>query len=512
MKKALLLALLSIMAIASATAQQKISGTLIDRDSKEPVPMVTVQLLKADSAFVSGSVSNDSGKFVIQTPAPGKYLLKISSIGYVTTIKRLQMEAEHDIALGNIIIHSDAVMLKEAQVTAQALKVTLKEDTFVYNSAAYRTPEGSTIEELVKRLPGAQVSDDGKITINGKEVKKIMLDGKEFMTGDTKTAMKNIPTSIIDKVKAYDQKSDLARVTGIDDGDEQTVLDFGTKAGMGNGTMANVDLGVGTKDRYAERLFGGWFNKEARVFVMGNANNVNDMGFGGRGGFGRNRNGLNASKMGGANVNYEKKNVVKVDGSVRWNHSDGDVYSKNSSENFVSKSASFSNSLNQSYSRSNSWNGQARIEWTPDTMTNILFRPTASYSTSDGLGNNNSASFNDDPYKYVVDPLTEEGLKTLDENGQLVNSRSNTSMSYSRSKSLAKHHAARRRQLLRQRQQESIHQQRTSLSDSKRPGTGLYLSDQPLQPHADKELRLHLAGYIQRAAVARCLPAAALPL
>ena len=236
MKKALLLALLSIMAIASATAQQKISGTLIDRDSKEPVPMVTVQLLKADSAFVSGSVSNDSGKFVIQTPAPGKYLL-------------------------------NAVMLKEAQVTAQALKVTLKEDTFVYNSAAYRTPEGSTIEELVKRLPGAQVSDDGKITINGKEVKKIMLDGKEFMTGDTKTAMKNIPTSIIDKVKAYDQKSDLARVTGIDDGDEQTVLDFGTKAGMGNGTMANVDLGVGTKDRYAERLFGGWFNKEARVFV-----------------------------------------------------------------------------------------------------------------------------------------------------------------------------------------------------------------------------------------------------
>lgn len=436
MKKVLLLALLLMMTIASATAQQKIQGTLIDRDSKEPVPMVTVQLLKADSAFVSGTVSNDSGKFVIQTPSPRKYLLKISSIGYVTAIKRLQMEAEHDLALGNIIIHSDAVMLKEAQVTAQALKVTLKEDTFVYNSAAYRTPEGSTIEELVKRLPGAQVSDDGKITINGKEVKKIMLDGKEFMTGDTKTAMKNIPTSIIDKVKAYDQKSDLARVTGIDDGDEQTVLDFGTKAGMGKGTMANVDLGVGTKDRYAERFFGGWFNKAARIFAMGNANNVNDMGFGGRGGFGRNRNGLNASKMGGVNVNYEKKNVIKVDGSVRWNHSDGDIYSKNSSENFVSKSASFSNSLNQSYSRSNSWNGQARIEWTPDTMTNIMFRPTASYSTSDGLGNNNSASFNDDPYKYVVDPLSEDGLKTLGENGQLVNSRRNTSMSYSRNKGL----------------------------------------------------------------------------
>lgn len=104
------------------------------------------------------------------------------------------------------------------------------------------------------------------------------------MTGDTKTAMKNIPTSIINKVKAYDQKSDLARVTGIDDGDEQTVLDFGIKPGMNKGFMANVDVGVGTKDRYSSRAFGGYMKNDLKIFGMGNANNVNDMGFGGRGG------------------------------------------------------------------------------------------------------------------------------------------------------------------------------------------------------------------------------------
>lgn len=98
-------------------------------------------------------------------------------------------------ALGKLVIGADAIMLQGAVVTAQAQKVTLKEDTFVYNSAAYRTPEGSVVEELVRRIPGAEISDDGTITINGKEVKKIMVDGKEFMTGDTQTALKTcLPT------------------------------------------------------------------------------------------------------------------------------------------------------------------------------------------------------------------------------------------------------------------------------------------------------------------------------
>ncbi len=436
MKKGLLLTLLLLISVVAGAQKREISGVLIDKDSKEMVPMVTVQLLKMDSTFVTGTVTNDSGKFVIQAPANEKYILKLSSVGYITSTKRLQIQEDHDLNMGVIVFSSDAVMLKEAQVTAQAMKVTVKEDTFVYNSSAYRTPEGSTIEELVKRLPGAQVDDAGKITINGKEVKKILIDGKEFMTGDTKTAMKNIPTSVIAKVKAYDQRSDLSRVTGIDDGDEQTVLDFGTKPGMNKGLMANADVGVGTKDRYSSRLFGGFFNKRVRIFGMGNANNVNDMGFGGRGGrFGQGRNGLNAAKMAGLNMNYEKKDTLVVDASVRWNHSDGDIYSKTSSENFVSKSGSFSNSLNQNYSRGDQFNARARIEWTPDSMTNVMFRPRVSLSSSDGLTSNRSASYNVDPYLYVVDPLSAEAMAQLDADSLMVNSSQSSGISYSKTKS-----------------------------------------------------------------------------
>jgi hypothetical protein len=319
-------------------------------------------------------------------------------------------------------------------VVGQAAKVVLKEDTFVYNSSAYRVPEGSVAEELVRRLPGAQISDDGKITLNGKEVKKVLVDGKEFMTGDTKTAIKNLPTSIIDKVKAYDEKSDLTKVTGIDDGNEQTVIDFGIKKGMNKGLLSNTDIGVGNKDRYSARSMGGYFTDKIRTMMFGSANNVGDRGFGGgRGGFMSN-NGLNASKMLGGNVNYEKKNVITIDGSLRWNHNDGDVRSSSSSENFVSTVGSFSNSLNQNYTRSNSWNGQMRLEWTPDTMTDIMFRPNISYTTNDGRNMSNSAAYKDDPYKYVTDPLTAESIAALAADSMMVNTRNNSSISYSDSK------------------------------------------------------------------------------
>ena len=422
------------VSLTIAAQGTKITGTLIDRDTKEGVMLATVQMLKPDSTYVSGVLSDEKGRFSIEASAAGSYILKISSVGYTPLTKTIKVDGKKDIALGEIIFNADAIMLKGATVVGQAARVTVKEDTFVYNASAYRTPEGSVVEELVKRLPGAQVSDDGTITINGKEVKKVLVGGKEFMTGDTQTALKNLPTSIIDKIKAYDEKSDLAKVTGIDDGEEQTVLDFGIKKGMNKGVFGNVDASIGTHDRYAERLMGALFKDKTRVMLMGNLNNVNDRGFPGGGGggrFGRGAQGLNTSKMAGANFNLEPSSKLKLDGSVRWNHSNGDKRTEQSVENFVSTAGSFSNSLNQNYTRSNSWDARLRLEWTPDTMTNIMFRPSFSYSKSDGLTYGTSASYNDDPYSYVSDPLSQEAISIMDENGLMVNHRENSSISYS---------------------------------------------------------------------------------
>ena len=434
MKKSILTMLLLLMAIASFAQQRLISGQITDRDTKEAIEQVTVQLLKSDSTYVAGAISNENGLFHVTAPANGKYLLKISSVGYKSTVKHIQISDNKNLAMGKIVLGAEAIMLKGAVVTAMAQKVTLKEDTFVYNSSAYRTPEGSVVEELVKRLPGAEVSDDGTIKINGKEVKKILVDGKEFMTGDTKTALKNLPTSIIEKIKAYDEKSDLSKVTGIDDGEEQTVLDFGVKKGMNKGLISNIDLGVGNKSRYNMRGMGGYFSDNNRFMLFANANNTSDRGFGGGGpgrGFGG-ANGLNASKMIAANYNYELKDKFKFNTSLRWNHSDGDIWSRRSSENFMGSSSSFSNSLTQNFSRSNSWNGNIRLEWMPDSMTNILFRPSISWSTSDGLSGSQSASYNKDPYTITTkDPLSEEGIEELDKAEAMVNRQLTNGITYS---------------------------------------------------------------------------------
>lgn len=431
--------LLLLVSIASFAQERLVSGAIIDRDTKDPVEQVTVQLLKTDSTYVTGAISNEKGLFHLNAPENGKYLLKITSVGYKPTVKRVVIEQDKNLALGNVVVGADAIMLKGAVVTAMAQKVTLKEDTFVYNSAAYRTPEGSVVEELVKRLPGAEVSDDGTIKINGKEVKKILVDGKEFMTGDTKTALKNLPTSIIDKIKAYDEKSDLSKVTGIDDGEEQTVLDFNVKKGMNKGLMSNIDLGIGNKDRYSARGMGGYFNSNNRFMLFGNANNTSDRGFGGGGprrGFGGG-NGLNASKMLAANYNYEEKNKFKFNTSLRWNHSDGDVWSRRSSENFMGSSSSFSNSLNQNFSRSDSWNGNIRLEWMPDTMTNILFRPSISWTTNDSRSTGISASYNQNPYQYSDDPLSDEAIEKMNEDDAVVNTQRSVSLNNSKNNNIS---------------------------------------------------------------------------
>ena len=437
MRRLLVLMITASLAVLSVSAQRMVTGKVIEQETQDAVIQATASVLSGEKV-VSNGVTNTDGAFRIKAPSDGTYTLKITYVGFKTYTKKFTIKNGKDYHAGTITLSPDAIMLKGATVTARASKVTLKADTFVYNAAAFRTPEGSVVEELVKRLPGAEVSDDGTIKINGKEVKKILVDGKEFMTGDTKTDIKNMPNNIIERIKSYDQKSDLARVSGIDDGEEETVLDFGIKQGMNKGVMVNADIAAGTNNRYAGRIFGGVMQNDTKVFLMTNANNTNDMGFPGGGGggrFGGGRQGLNATKMTGVNLNYENKGKLKLDGSVRWNHSDGDAFSKRNSQSFFGETVSqYGNSISQNFTRSNGWDARMRLEWTPDSMTNIMFRPSFRLNSSDGDNGSKEATFNDNPYADVkiINPLDQ-----LDElKGILENDRSQSSVSYSDSKNL----------------------------------------------------------------------------
>ena len=425
-----LIGLCVMHAAAQEPRERTISGNVHDAELKEPMVQATVQLFWAkDSSFVGGTVTDLRGNFAVEAPSNGIFRVKISSIGFQPIQREVTIRRNQSVDMGQLMMATDAVLLKEAVVTGRAAQVVVKKDTLVYNPEAYRTPEGSPIEELIKRIPGAEVDEDGNITINGKAVKKILVDGKEFMLGDVETALKNIPVEIIQNMKFYDQQSDQARITGIEDGNKETVIDFTIKKGMNRGYMTNLDLAGGTEHRYASRGMASSFTDKTRFVLMGNFNNKDE-----NAGW-WNRRGLNANKMLGTNFNYDDGEKLKADASVRWNHRDGDNQSENASENFYSQTnRTFSNSFSRSLSRSNNWNGNIRVEWKPDTLTNLLLRANGSMGTNDGLSTSMSATYDDDPYLYVADPLGMVHDTTSPLYSHLVNHNHGASLSYGENK------------------------------------------------------------------------------
>lgn len=405
--RGLLLIVFALFA-TSAWAQKTyvISGKVIDRATRQPIEFATAQLLRSNKTMASGMSTDKAGGFTLKTTAAGKYTVKVSYVSYKTATREVTLSEKNDtVRLGTLELEPSAQALGEAVVSATQARVEQKEDTTVYNASAYRTPVGSTLEALVEQLPGVEVSDDGTITWNGKTVSEFLINGKDFFKGDTKIAMKNLPVELVSKLKAYDKKSDYTEQTGIDDGEETTVLDITTKKKLDASWVNNVDLGYGTKDRYTGRLFSTRFTERSRVSLYGSANNTSDRGFGGwRGGWG---GGLTATKSAGADFYWEndkeKRDAGRLElgGNVRYSYSGTDSQSKSNSENFLTagQGSSFANSFNRSGSGTTNVNGAFRLEWHPDTLTMLMFRPSFSHSSSHNDGSSQSATFNADPYE-----------------------------------------------------------------------------------------------------------------
>ena len=407
MKRILLSLSLLLLVSFTAVAQNKqgtVTGKVVDVTSEEGMIAASVQLYSLpDTVFKIGVATDLKGAFTLKATA-GNYLVRVSYLGYVTKEMKVKVEKKGTADLGTIKLEQDAVALKEAMVTAEVPPVTASDDTLMFNTAAFRVPEGSMLEELIKKYPGVDIDENGTIKINGKTVNRILMKGKDFFGTDKDMALKNISVDVVDQVKFYDKKSDFSRVTGIDDGEEETVLDLQMKKGVSDGFFSNTDAGYGTKDRYLFRNTTNYYNDYAQYTLVLAANNMNNQGFSdGRGrGFRGGGGGLVAPKQAGFNFAYENKKI-EIGGNVRANHRDTDSQNWSSSETFMPQIGrnQFSNSRSRNFGRSSGLNADMRLEWKPDTMTNIIFTPSISYSTSDSWSQSVSATFNDNPFDYV---------------------------------------------------------------------------------------------------------------
>lgn len=425
-KKILWVCFIALISATSIVAQSKsvyVKGKVLEDKTKEAVVQATIQLLtKKDSVMVKGAVTGIDGNFVIPSVKEGSYIVKVSSIGYVSRYINVGINKNSkDVELGELNLKADEVLLKEVVIKGEMPLVSVKGDTVEYSSAAYRLPEGSMLEDLVKRLPGVEIDDEGKVKLNGKEIKKIMVEGKEFFGGDVKKGLQNLPTNIIDKVKAYDRKSDMATITGIDDDEEEPVLDLKVKKGMNKGTFGNASVGVGTEGRYAGQLSFNRFVEKTELSVIANANNIDERGsrsfFSRGGGFrGFSNRGINENKSFGVNLNTDL-GKWKIYGNINYNDRDNDIVSRNFNERFLKAGNSYSASNSNELSDNRSFSSNFRFEWKLDSLTTIHIAPNVSYNKSKSHSMSENATFNKYPYDFVDEVNEHLNLKTLDQIG-----------------------------------------------------------------------------------------------
>ena len=392
------------------TGKTSVTGRVIDGSTTEYMPQVTVQLMQlSDSSFVYGTITDNEGWFTIKKVPEGEYMLRYSFMGYSTVDFDFKvLKEDRDRQLGVFKMYESSIMLTEAVIEEALPPTQIVDDTLMFNVSAFRVPEGSVLEELIKRLPGVEVDENGTITVNGRTVSRILVDGQEYFGNDRQMATKNLPVNIIHRIKTYQRQSDLARITGIDDGEEETVMDLEIKPNMRNGWLHNIDGGIGKpvgKNDYGDWIKYLWSGRytlnrfQANTQLSINANSQNS----GRGnGVSYNTQiGVNFSKNIGEPFPRRRNEFpLVVGGNVRFNGSTSRSISESESETFATEHqpSSFRNNGSHSNSGSGSVNGEFRLEWKPDSSLNIIFRPSFQLSKNNSNSSSNSVTFNTDPH------------------------------------------------------------------------------------------------------------------
>ena len=283
---------LLLMSYVGFAQNLTIQGSLKDSIANRALNSATVSLVYAkDSSLVSFSRTNEAGAFNFKNVAPGNYLISVSYVGYVPKWVPVITGTEKTVEMG-LIYMNDVNTMSTVTVTARRPPVVINGDSVEFNSENFKTAPNAVVEDLLKKMPGMEVDKAGGITVNGKKVTKVFVNGKEFFTGDPVMATKNLPADAVDKIQVYDRKSDQAMFTGIDDGSEETAINLKLKKDRNKSTFGKLNGGAGTPSVFDAQGNVNVINNEEQFSVIGGANNTNRQNF-------SNRNIINFSGGGG---------------------------------------------------------------------------------------------------------------------------------------------------------------------------------------------------------------------
>jgi hypothetical protein len=274
-----IITLLIVLTSFTAAAQTStIKGKVFDTASRKGLAYATISLVKAkDSTLVSFSKADSSGNFTLKGISHGEYLVSTSYVGFVPVWKPVSANKEL-VELGNIDM-TDVKFADEVVIKSKRPPVTINGDTLEFNTENFRTAPNAVVEDMLKKMPGVTVDNDGTVRINGQRVNRVLVNGKEFFTGDPKLATKNLSADAVDKVQIFDKKSDQAEFTGVDDGNSQKAINLKLKKDRNKSLFGRATAGAGTNSTYDAQANINKFNGNQQLSFLGMGNNTNRQGF-----------------------------------------------------------------------------------------------------------------------------------------------------------------------------------------------------------------------------------------
>ncbi|RLZ11692.1 outer membrane beta-barrel protein [Faecalibacter macacae] len=390
-----------------AFAQDKISlkGKIQDQIQ---LPLVDASIIignTADSLQIASTYSDENGNFNIDIPIQDKPVYVIIEDPIEGIYKKSFEKLTTPYDFGTVELSIQRYELKEVLLTVDP--VVVKNDTIEYNASSYAVKPNANLEALLRELPGVDVDDDGKITVNGKEVNEILIDGEPFFGTDGKVALENIPADIIKKVQVSDFKTRNEKFSGERSRSDKSSINVTLKEDKKQGYMAEATVGYGTDNRYEANLMANYFKGNKKFSLIGSSNDIASTGLSnGAGSFGRGRmgrrggNGITNSSNIGFNYNDKLNEKLSVGANYNFNH----TYNKNENytrqENLLPDNiyTTESNSLSKSENFAHNFGGT--LEWN-NNLTKIFFAPKYTHTV------NNASTLSDS--------------KSIDENGQLRN-------------------------------------------------------------------------------------------
>jgi hypothetical protein len=397
MKKLICTIVAAIVFFSFAGAQRteaSVKGKVVDTTAGKPLANATVSVfLPKDSSLVTFILTNAQGTFEIKDLAPVSYRIIISFQGRIEIKKEITLIAKQQFDFGELVLLKDYQTLGEVVVSSQ-VPIVIKGDTTQFNASGFKTKPNAVAEDLLKKMPGLEVDKEGNVKAQGEQVKKIYVDGKEFFGDDPKMATKNLTADMIESVQVYDDMSDQAKFSKIDDGSRSKTINIKLKKNRRQGYFGRAQVGYGDEGKFKANVSLNKFNATQRISAIYNSNNINEQGFslydgpggtGGRRSGARGGGGAGINKTWAAGLNYvdEWGSKIRISGSYMYSNTNSIQEQTLQRQSIFTDSTAILNRSTSSNYKNDNHRINLRFEYQIDSLTSILYTPTLSIQHSD---------------------------------------------------------------------------------------------------------------------------------